>query len=308
MSKSILLLLLVAAAVFALSGCSVARSVTYANAERYSIGEAEITGKIENMEIDWISGNVQIISYSGSTFLLSEKAESRLPDELRVHWWLEGTTLHVKFAAPKAKLTGIDTGHKELTLTVPESLSLQDVAIRSTSAEIDADGLTAETLTVSTASGDIGIGCTANAINLSSTSGTIQLTQKGKADEISINTTSGKITAALDQADKVELTSISGKINAAAASVDSLSAGSTSGAVSCELAAAPSACKLQAVSGRVTLILPDDSGFTAKVSTSSGDFTSDFALKRDGNSYLCGSGSSNIAVDTTSGDISIRKK
>lgn len=168
--------------------------------------------------------------------------------------------------------------------------------------------MAAETLSVSTASGNMDINCAANTISLNSASGNIQLDQKDKAGEVSIDTASGKINANLSRVDTASFESASGKIQVTAVSVNSISAKSTSGAVSCELEATPSECKLHAVSGEVTLNLPDDSDFTANISTTSGDFKSDFALKKDGSTYICGSGSAHIDIETTSGDVEIRKK
>ncbi|MGM9612542.1 MAG: DUF4097 family beta strand repeat-containing protein [Butyricicoccus sp.] len=291
-----------------LTGCSGYDSVIYANAEKYSVGGAEITDKIENIEIDWPSGSVSVVSHSGNTVLLSEKAEDGIPEELRVHWWLDGTTLRVRFAASGASLRSFNTGHKELTLAVPETLSFDDILIRAASAEIDASDLVAETLSVSTASGNMRINCAANTIKLNSASGEIQLTQKDSASEVSIDTASGKIYADLSQADTAYFESASGRIKVTGTSVAALSAKTTSGDISCELDTAPSECKLHAVSGKVTLVLPEDADFIAHISTTSGDFESDFALKKDGSSYICGSGSAGIDIDTTSGDVSIRQK
>lgn len=293
------------AAMCGLTGCSYFGSVTYANSDQYSVGDTEITDKIENIEVDWPSGSVSVVSHSGNTFLLSEKAEEGMPEDLRVHWWLEGTTLHVKFAASGASLRLSHTWHKDLTLTVPEALSFDDVVIRAASAEINASDLAAETLRVSTASGNVSISCAANTIKLNSASGNIQLNQRDNADAVCIDTASGEINVNLSQADTVYFESASGKIKVTAASVDSLSAKTASGDISCELEAAPSECKLRAVSGAVTLSLPEDSDFTANISTTSGDFESDFALKKDGRTYICGSGSADIDIDTTSGDVSI---
>lgn len=304
----VILSTLVLASLCGLTGCSAAGSVTYANADRYSVGDAEITDKIENMEIDWPSGSVSMVSHSGSTFLLSERAEAGMPEDLRVHWWLEGTTLHIKFAASGASLLSFRAWHKDLTLTVPEALSFDDVTVRAASAEINADDLTAETLSVSTASGNVRIRCAANTIRLNSASGNIQLTQRDKAGEVMIDTASGKITADLNRVDTADFESSSGKITVTAASVDSLSAKATSGDVSCALEATPAKCRLHAVSGAVTLSLPEDADFTAAISMTSGDFASDFALKKDGNTYICGSGTADIDIHTTSGNVSIRQK
>lgn len=299
---------IVLAAMCGLTSCSYFGSVTYANSDQYSVGDTEITDKIENIEIDWPSGSVNVVSHSESTFLLSEKVEKGISDDLRLHWWLEGATLHVKFAASGASLRWFNTGHKELTLTVPETLSFDDVIIRAASAEIDANDLVAETLSVSTASGDMNIICAANTIRLNSASGNIQLDQKDRTDEVSIETASRKISANLSRVDTASFEAASGKIQVTAVSVNSLSAKAAGGDVSCELEATPSECKLHAVSGKVTLILPDNSDFTANVSTTSGNFESDFALKKDGSTYIRGSGSADIDIETTSGDVSIRQK
>lgn len=311
MKKIVVFVMLAAimlAAICGMTGCSYFGSVTYTNSEKYSVGDAEITDKIENIEIDWPSGSVSVVSHSKDSFQVSEKAKDSISEDLRVHWWLEGTTLHVKFAASGASLRWFNTGHKELTLTVPEALSFDNVVIRAASAEIEAVNLAAETLSVSTASGNMDINCAANTISLNSASGDIQLDQKDKAGEVSIDTASGRIDANLSRVDTASLESASGKIQVTAVSVNSISAKSTSGAVSCELEATPSECKLHAVSGEVTLNLPDDSDFTANISTTSGDFKSDFALKKDGSTYICGSGSAHIDIETTSGDVEIRKK
>ena len=73
------------------------------------------SAKIENIEVDWQSGSVSIASHSESTFLLSEKTGDGISDDFRVHWWLEGTTLHVKYAASGASMQLFGAWHKDLT-------------------------------------------------------------------------------------------------------------------------------------------------------------------------------------------------
>lgn len=303
----ILLALLALAAICALTGCSGIRSNTYANSERYSAGDAEFSDRIENIEVDWPSGSVRVVSHPENTFLLSETAEEGMPEELRVHWWLEGSTLHVKFAASGARQSLFNSWRKDLTLTVPESLPLANVEIRAASAEIEADGLTADALDVSTASGSIDVDCEADAIRLNSASGSVRLNQRVEAAEVSIETASGRIDAELGRVDAAQFESASGRIRLTAASVDALSAKTASGDISCALDAVPSACKLRSTSGEVALGLPEDAGFTASIRTTSGDFESDFPLKKDGRGYTCGNGGAEIEISTTSGDVSIRQ-
>lgn len=288
-----------------LSGCSYSGSVTYANSDKYSVGNTEITDKIESIEIDWLSGSISLVSHSEDTVLLSEWDEESIPEDMRVRWWVDGSTLRVRFAASGAGVRTFGSFHKDLTLTLPETLAFENVTIRAASAEIDADRLTAGTLSVSTASGNINISGEANTVELNSASGNIQLTQKDKAGEVRIDTASGKIDADLGSADRAYFESASGRITVKAASVDSLEVKANSGAVLCELEAVPAECRLHAVSGGVTLVLPEESDFTANISTASGDFESDFALKKDGNTYICGSGGADIDIETSSGDVGV---
>ncbi|MGN1248538.1 MAG: DUF4097 family beta strand repeat-containing protein [Candidatus Spyradocola sp.] len=310
MKRALILLItavLLAAAALGMTGCAAIRSTVYDNAEQYTVGDAEISAAVERIEIDWPSGRVDVTTHAGDALLLTERTDAGVPDEFRVHWWLDGATLHVKFAASGARMELYGGWRKELTLTLPETLALDDVEIRSASTEISAEGLSAENLAVSTASGDVCISCDANAIRLGSASGSIRLTQQGNAGEVSINTASGKIDASLSRANTAELESASGSITLAASSVDDLTARGTSGAVTCDLAVTPARCRLHAVSGEVTLTLPEDAAFTARVTTTSGSIQSDFALKKEGNTYVSGSGDADVAIDTTSGSISIRQ-
>lgn len=303
----IMLIVLAFTVLCCLGGCASFDSVTYANADQYTAGDTEITEKVENIEIDWLTGNVSVVPHSGNTVLVSEKAEAGMPEELRVHWWLEGATLHVKFAASGTGFRQFHAWHKDLIVTVPETLSLDDVVIQAASAEIEARDLAAETLSVSTASGDMDICCTANTIRLKSASGNLQLTQQEQAREISMDTASGIINANLAHVDEAYFESSSGKINVTAASVDSFSAKTASGNITCALDPVPSVCKLHTVSGKVTLSLPADADFAASIRTTSGDVESDFALQKDGRTYICGSGSADIDIETTSGSIAIWK-
>ena len=293
-------------AVWALTGCTGLRASAYENPERYSVGDAVLTDKIDRIEIDWASGSVRLVAHAGDAIQLTEAAEEGMPEELRMRWWLDGSTLRVRFAESDAGLRLFGNWRKELTLAVPEGLRLDSVVIKAASAEVDIDDLATEALCVSTASGDMRIICEAASIQLDSASGGIQLEQMGSAASVDVDTASGRIDATLDHAEGAQFESASGDIHLAAASVEALSVKSASGDVDCALASTPSSCELHAASGEVALGLPEDADFTAEVRTTSGDFESDFALRRDGGSYVCGSGDAHVRIETTSGDVSIR--
>ena len=60
-------------------------------------------------------------------------------------------------------------------------------------------------------------------------------------------------------------------------------------------------------SGQVSVALPADTGFTAKVSKASGSFSSAFETVQQGGSYVHGDGSTAVHVNLASGDFRVEK-
>ena len=55
-----------------------------AHAEQYRVGDAEISGMVKNLEIEWTSGKVCIEYHSGSSVIISEKANGRISEDGRL--------------------------------------------------------------------------------------------------------------------------------------------------------------------------------------------------------------------------------
>ena len=284
MLRNAIVLVVIAAALLAMTACS--GRISYANADKYSVGDASFDEPVEALDIDWASGSVTVTTHPGSEVLLTEKTDPTATDDMRVHWWLDGTTLRVRFAAPGVNLRLTGWGQKELTIALPEGRKLSGAAISTASASVEAGKLQADSLAVSTASGNMDILCDAEEITLGSASGSISLEQTG--------------TAAL-----ARIKSSSGKISVTGAEIAELNAKTSSGSVSCTLTGAVGKCAVQTASGSVGLRLPENAGYTVKVSTSSGDFQSELPMKQDGKTYVYGDGSAEVSVKTSSGDIHI---
>ena len=301
--KTLLLLALLAVVCAGLNGCAFRRVMRYADAEKYTVGDAVLTGPVENVEIDWLSGSVRIGTHAEDTVLVTEENDRELPDDLRVHWWLDGVTLHIKFSASQAR-SRIDLGRKELTVTLPERAVLNSLAVNTASAKVSADILRAEDVSINTASGAVDAAAEAAYIRLDSTSGGISLRQSGDTEKLVIRTTSGAVDAQAERVERAELDSTSGGIRVSAGRVDDLSARTTSGAVDIRAAEAPRVgCAVNSTSGSVSLTLPENAGFAARVHTTSGSFHCDFPVRKDGGSYICGSGRCVLDLSTTSGGI-----
>ena len=94
-SRLLLIVLLVIAIVLGASGSSHLfggiTGFSYANADKYTIGDTEITSAVENLDIDWTSGKVNIEYHDGSGVSISEVANRSISEDEKLRWWLDGT-------------------------------------------------------------------------------------------------------------------------------------------------------------------------------------------------------------------------
>ncbi|MDO4479409.1 MAG: DUF4097 family beta strand repeat-containing protein [Lachnospiraceae bacterium] len=304
-TKYILAVACIIGTALAITGCGGLESLVYPDPDSYKIGNAEIAENVEHIDIDWISGDVKIVTDDVKTLSIREETGRDISDKQRVHWRLNGSTLSIKFCASGIKPRHISTLNKDLTVTIPEKMALSSVDIDAASAPLDIRNLSAEDVTLSTASGDILFTGENDRLRATSASGRITISQTGTADTIEADTASGDVELILENAENVAAHSASGRISAEAVDARSLRLESVSGNVTAVLGSAPKTCALNTVSGKVSLTLPENAGFTARIGTVSGDFDSDLALKKNGDTYINGDGRADITMDTTSGDMKI---
>ena len=72
--KIMITLVLTAAVVISLSGCTMRVSVNYDNADKYTPGDREITETIRNLDIDYSEGNVSVVSGNSDIVFVKETA------------------------------------------------------------------------------------------------------------------------------------------------------------------------------------------------------------------------------------------
>ena len=294
----------------------------YANAEKYTAGEAEISGTVRNLEIDWLNGKVTLAYHSGSTVELHETSSKPISADMQLRWWLDGDTLRVQYAKSGFRLTW--NQEKELTVTLPEGSAFDNVTVHATSGELNLPGVKADTLNLQVTSGDIQAASEAKKMIASATSGSIRLKTGGEAEVISAGTTSGSIHVEAANADDVRVSATSGNVLISASHIKACDASVTSGTVTADLGEADQlkvdstsgtvdvklrkfASLKATTSGTITAELPEQPGFTAQISTTSGHIEYDMALSRDGGRYVCGDGSAKAELDSTSGDIRLRR-
>jgi hypothetical protein len=281
MKKFALVLLLIVVCVCAV-GCS-AIGYVYTDARHYTAGDARISQQVDKLDINWIDGTVYVEYYNGSDIRLSETCTRELTKDQQLHWYLDGKTLRVQYAASAVRIS--NSLDKQLTVMIPNDLYLDDVHIAVASAMVEADGVNAKKIKVDSASGQIA------------------LRQQGEAEEINVNTASGAVAVAVENAEQLKVNSASGAVIVDALYVEEVKTVSVSGNTTLQLANAADRIKMDSVSGTVRLILPDSMGFTADVDSLSGRVGGSLRLDRDDEDYVHGNGRCKIEVDTVFGNV-----
>ena len=295
--------------------------------EQYSAGSGETSAKIKNLAIEWTSGAVHLEYYGGSTIQFTEKADGPLSEDQRMHWRVEGDTLRILYDKPGFRLFSFNNPKKELTVKLPQDLTLNQAQVGATSGLLDIPTLRAENIQLEITSGEIRATLNGRRIQCGATSGSLNVQVLGGADEVKIDatsgavaldcpgnvnqcvihTTSGSVQAAVKQAEECRMDSTSGNIQALIGSIKKTNLHSTSGRITVE-ALTVNDLDIHTTSGSVTAYLPGTPGFTARIDTTSGRFDSSLSMTKDGNQYICGDGSASVVIGTTSGNILVAEK
>ncbi len=284
MMKKLFSILLAVALLAGSFGCIAIRVVNkYANADRYSVGAFTYdAGKVQAIELDWAAGDI-VLTHGTGTLSVSESGGEMLSTSERLHWWLDGTTLRIKYCESGYSHI-IPAKDKHLTLELPENIDLKiDVA----SGAIKSERLSLNTLDIDTASGGVNITeLTAKNANVDSASGGVAFGTVTAERTFEVNTASGGLT--------VE------RISAQTVKVDTASGGTTLGLDRVKKV------EIDAASGKIRLKLFDTvAGATVRLAKLSGSFDCKLPMTAEGKTYKIGDGAILIGIDTASGGVSI---
>ena len=239
----------------------------YDDADKYTVGDAVITDTVKNLDIDWTSGNINFEYHDEDTVEISEKSRKKLSEDKKMRWWLDDGTLRIRFAKKGISFFswGFDQ-NKELTVKLPEGISLEDVNIDSTSGDVNIPSLQAQMLTLDVVSGDI-------RLNLSG------------ADELRTSSVTGNVEATLDKVRSAQIDTTSGDVKLSASGLEKLD--------------------IDVTTGDITATLSEKPGFTAHLDTVTGKINYDLPLAKEDGAYVCGDGSGSVKIETTTGDITL---
>lgn len=263
-------------------------SQTYANADKYTAGDTTISSAIRTLDVNWVSGEVNLVRSDGDSIRVYESTGQASTDQL-LHWWLEGDTLHIQFCESKTFFGLKKWAAKILTIEIPSSMSdsLKSVDIESVSADVSVRGFDLDELDIETVSGGTSLCDLIIA----------------KAE---LSTTSGEIGSERCIFGHIKCDSVSGEVvltgSAKTADIESVS-----GNITVQTSEKLQMLKIDTVSGNTELTTPiDEDGFTLKFDTVSGDFSCDIPSTHEKERYICCKGLADYSFDSVSGDLTVR--
>lgn len=258
--------------------------------DKMSTGNAEFDkNEVKSIDINWTSGTVEIKNGNTDKVEISENVSYDKNSDNAMRWSLDDGKLKI-YDSKNAfgfHWFSFSMSPKKLTVTLPESISLDEFDISSASAEFTAECINADTLDIETASGTIKVDSfEGNKADINTASGTVDFTAVS-AEDIDVETVSGECTVT----GKIEKLNVSG-----VSSVLNLIVGKNNSEINAET-----------VSGNVNIRTNcDQSGFTANYSSVSGDFSSDFAGTNKNGKFVYGSRKADYNISTVSGNIDIQ--
>lgn len=244
--------------------------VNFGSSNLSQLGEARIDqNEIQNIDIDWAAGSVDISVYDGKEVLVTESSTGNISKSQQMRWQVSGDTLKIDYGASFS--CGFP-GTKHLEIKVPKSLA-QNMGT------LDIDG----------ASGDYHIkSIECESFKMTIASGKVDATDMVIGD-LKVDVASGYALIEGEVSGELKTDVASGNIN-----------------VVCEKIM-PSSIDSDMASGTVVVSLPENEGFTAKIGKLSGHFESEFATAQNGESYVYKNGKTSIKADMASGQFILKK-
>ena len=262
-------------------------SEKYENASKYTAADGTVTvdGSIKKLFISWIAGSVEFSDSTTGATELSETSDAELTDDTRMHYYFDGETLFIRYAA--SGHFRLDRRGKKLTVKLPAGTHFDEIKISTVAANVDAYKLGAEKFVYKTVSGSLSCpGITCRSFSADTVSGSLSCGLPGKTDKVDIDSVSGTVGLAVEDATEIDINTTSGNANVGCAN-------------------APEKLEFDSISASLKLELPYDAGFDARLKTVSGSLSTDFTVKATDSHYVCGDGESKIEAKTTSGSVNI---
>lgn len=188
LQKSLLSIALVA---LSLSLTSCTTYGRYDNADKYLVGDQTYSATVKELDVDWTSGELTLIEdKTTETITIKEESNEELIDAMKVHSYVDGDVLRIKYWESGYTYKGFVAPNKHLYVTFP---GFEKLSISLTSGELESNDIEANKINISMTSGEMNLGkITCSEFNFSMTSGKA-IVDYLDADIINCSLTSGRI-------------------------------------------------------------------------------------------------------------------
>lgn len=185
----------------------------------YSVGPGSVTASIiDHIDIDWISGGVDVKYYEGDKIMIDEyDAKNKfIKEDDKLRYLVKDNRLYIAYSLNSLKLNifNFNSLNKQLTVLIP--VELQELVIENVSAKINIEGIKTNILSINTVSGNI---TTDNiivnkVITLDNVSSKLNIDCSNVPDKINIATVSGNIQLSIPENEgfTMNYTSVSGHL------------------------------------------------------------------------------------------------
>lgn len=174
---------------------------TYDHAELYTAGGGSVSGTVTELEIDWVDGSVEIVYGDVETVTFSESSGETISDEQTMRYWLEGSTLHLKFAQSKRGVSTKSFPKKDLKVVLPKESILWGVEIEAVDTLVNLSGISVSDLDIETVNGNVNaylVG-TSQEISVETVGGDVVIESVVAPQELSFESVGGSLILGLTQ-------------------------------------------------------------------------------------------------------------
>jgi len=174
-------------------------------------GDVAPTETIDEINIDWLAGNVHVVTGTQNTVIVHESGVGGSAN-VPLCYRIDGATLTIAFAEKGTKCRNIS---KNLTVTVPQGHLLTSLNVDSVAATVFVDAATEKDVRIDTVSGRVECSvATMSKVKIGTVSGNVNLRATSVKD-VEVGTISGTLNLNLPSIDEVEVESVSGDVNLA---------------------------------------------------------------------------------------------
>ena len=250
----------------------------------YSVGNATIGDGADNLEIDWVSGEVTIKEHDEDTIIIEEISKNTLEDDDKMRYIVEDGILKIRFCRNNFN----NRAKKDLVVTIPKGKQFGKFIYDSASGNLNFDELYVDIFDADSASGKItGRKLIATGeVNIDTASGATEITEAFAATKLDVDTNSGAVVVKnAEVTDEIKINLASGKVDIGLVKM-------------CDV-------DIDAASSNVTLSVPKDASFTVDYDSASGKLNMECSASILDGKYTVGDGEYSVKVDTASGDLNI---